>query len=689
MAFGASKSSRLVRKKDVRRSPQRRNNNRDRPSSPDELTKQKEIKRRTKALGINYLRSNNRRSPEKISPNIQNKLRKRGNMAHHVMESIKTVAQKSSRNGGMNLKVIFNRIDLDKNGTVDRNEFYQALNIVGVSLSKEESDLVFDTYDPNHTGGIDYEEFLYSFFNRRKLGDNNSSNSSSTAMRNDNERLMMDSNNNNIPDDLNLSQEILRPSPPNNKRRNQISEVNDNDDGINNTPTERRWSAWNKVKEHFLNGEKGITMNNNLDNNITNILNQTNNNEMMMEDNKSLESSTYTGSSTSNSMISRNWKAVQKHVKRHSIKNVSDKEKANIISNGIKTNNLNGVHSPYVSPSSKAANVPLKSPMSPLVKDMQHIVQLKEQGILTDLEFKHAKAKLLGLPIIITDSVKKKEEQKKAPPAPPPPPPVVEMNTKEDEEEKNLLQEKLVTTQKQLRRAFIENAEMSRTLRQMKIQSSPTSKSTTNRNNIMKTDDPHHELSKSLTLSMQENHPHYREALLHPSPSLTGDNNIDDEEEEEEEEEDEEEEENNESIGPRVNSSLSIPAAPLTALTTSKATTSLQLKNTTEKVEITGEVKFAVGFADIAHNNKKCLSLIRLTSTCIVIDGIYNFGRQDKFPKLIRGGNIGILDLVENTVQIVLRPTNELVEIVLENKGKAAAFAHEIHGLIQRSERKV
>ena len=38
----------------------------------------------------------------------------------------------------------------------------------------------------------------------------------------------MDSNNNNIPDDLNLSQEILRPSPPNNKRRNQISEVNDN-----------------------------------------------------------------------------------------------------------------------------------------------------------------------------------------------------------------------------------------------------------------------------------------------------------------------------------------------------------------------------------------------------------------------------------------------------------------------------
>ena len=62
------------------------------------------------------------------------------------MESIKTVAQKSSRNGGINLKVIFNRIDLDKNGTVHRNGFYQPLNIVGVSLSKEESDLVFDTY---------------------------------------------------------------------------------------------------------------------------------------------------------------------------------------------------------------------------------------------------------------------------------------------------------------------------------------------------------------------------------------------------------------------------------------------------------------------------------------------------------------------------------------------------------------
>ena len=39
---------------------------------------------------------------------------------------------------------------------------------------------------------------------------------------------------------------------------------------------------------------------------------------------------------------------------------------------------------------SKAANVPLNQ----LLSKICNIFQLKEQGILTDLEFKHAKAKL-------------------------------------------------------------------------------------------------------------------------------------------------------------------------------------------------------------------------------------------------------------------------------------------------------
>ena len=97
----------------------------------------------------------------------------------------------------------------------------------------------------------------------------------------------------------------------------------------------------------------------------------------------------------------------------------------------------------------------------------------------------------------------------------------------------------------------------------------------------------------------------------------------------------------------------------------------------------------AVGFADIGPNHQQRLSLIRLSNGCIVIRAVCNFGRCDIFPKLIRSHNIGVLDVAKNVVNMVVRPTNELFKIAFRGPNEAAAFAHNLHTFIQKSEQKL
>ena len=106
MSFGSSRSTRFVRKKT--KQPVSPSKPRDRPYSPDETKKALDKKKRTKALGLNYLRSTNRQAKQSLP---------KGSSARSVMESIKKFAQKSG--AGMNLKQIFKRLDLDGNGVND------------------------------------------------------------------------------------------------------------------------------------------------------------------------------------------------------------------------------------------------------------------------------------------------------------------------------------------------------------------------------------------------------------------------------------------------------------------------------------------------------------------------------------------------------------------------------------------
>ena len=57
----------------------------------------------------------------------------------------------------------------DHSGKLDREEFTQALHGLGDHLNQEQIDGVFHHFDPNGEGHVDYGEFQWAFFNRRRL----------------------------------------------------------------------------------------------------------------------------------------------------------------------------------------------------------------------------------------------------------------------------------------------------------------------------------------------------------------------------------------------------------------------------------------------------------------------------------------------------------------------------------------
>ena len=202
----------------------------------------------------------------------------------------------------------------------------------------------------------------------------------------------------------------------------------------------------------------------------------------------------------------------------------------------------------------------------------------------------------------------------------------------EDKNVKNL-KNKLATTQKQLRRAFIENAEMSRTLQKLKLQATKSN------------------------IDQIPNIANYgdKSSLQHPEGNSAN--------------------QSEPAIANALRNDDDDAASP------SPADNVEALANPVSKHDI------AIGFADIGPNHQQRLSLIRLTNGCIVISAVCDFGRCDIFPKLIRSNNIGVLDVAKNVVNMVVRPTNELLKIVFRGPKEAAGFAHNLHAFIQRNER--
>ena len=66
-------------------------------------------------------------------------------------------------------RAIFSLIDSDGDGAIDKVEFRDALMRLGVDLSQELSDQVFEQIDRNNNGTLQQSEFVEAFFHSMSL----------------------------------------------------------------------------------------------------------------------------------------------------------------------------------------------------------------------------------------------------------------------------------------------------------------------------------------------------------------------------------------------------------------------------------------------------------------------------------------------------------------------------------------
>jgi len=68
------------------------------------------------------------------------------------------------------IKVVFQQVDRDGNGKIDKEEFFRFIQTLGLAMNRKESDLVFDVVDSDDNGYICFIEF-YEYFVKSVLGE--------------------------------------------------------------------------------------------------------------------------------------------------------------------------------------------------------------------------------------------------------------------------------------------------------------------------------------------------------------------------------------------------------------------------------------------------------------------------------------------------------------------------------------
>lgn len=71
------------------------------------------------------------------------------------------------------LRVLFESVDRDKSGSLDKSELSQAFERSGVAVSNARLDRFFGYIDKNHDGQIDFPEWRGMFFRISSAGDTN------------------------------------------------------------------------------------------------------------------------------------------------------------------------------------------------------------------------------------------------------------------------------------------------------------------------------------------------------------------------------------------------------------------------------------------------------------------------------------------------------------------------------------
>jgi hypothetical protein len=77
-----------------------------------------------------------------------------------LLTSIRTAMHTTMKDSDMTVSDIFARYDSDSSGEIDMDEFIDALNFIGVSMTPAERSMVFKSLDTDRSGGLHIGEFV-------------------------------------------------------------------------------------------------------------------------------------------------------------------------------------------------------------------------------------------------------------------------------------------------------------------------------------------------------------------------------------------------------------------------------------------------------------------------------------------------------------------------------------------------
>ena len=89
-----------------------------------------------------------------------------------VVEKALNAIKAAAKNASMyklDLKKVFNDFDINGDGFLDPKEMAEVFLSLGVEIDIEAMDALFHHFDPDGSGRVHYGEFMWAFFNRRKL----------------------------------------------------------------------------------------------------------------------------------------------------------------------------------------------------------------------------------------------------------------------------------------------------------------------------------------------------------------------------------------------------------------------------------------------------------------------------------------------------------------------------------------
>lgn len=70
------------------------------------------------------------------------------------------------------MREVFGEIDVDGSNSIDKHEFQQAMKIFKIKMTDREVSVMYERYDVDRSGSIDYNEFLELFGFKREVKEN-------------------------------------------------------------------------------------------------------------------------------------------------------------------------------------------------------------------------------------------------------------------------------------------------------------------------------------------------------------------------------------------------------------------------------------------------------------------------------------------------------------------------------------